>query len=176
MVLHSAVVYCATQALRYCRGRQARIDAAFGSILEDHPRLGLSRLSFWDEACCRIGRMHLHREPFPHIEKLQEKRKSREPPGQFSHELPRRLLQQFIERLPLERALRDQARMVFPVAQNPCFPDRTFARQWSGEQLRQTASTPESILVDRLKSERIERYLFDEFLSVIKGSAIAVPR
>ena len=80
-VLHRAVRERVPQVV--CRGRdlQARIDAAFRSIHQDYPRLGLSRLTFWNKTSIPIVRMHLNRKPLTHIEKFQEQRKPGEAPG-----------------------------------------------------------------------------------------------
>jgi len=92
------------------------------------------------------------------------------------HELPWRIFQQLVDRYPLERAVGDQAWMIGPIAQNPGFPNRTVARQRNREQVCKAASTPGPILVDRLKSERVERYLVDGAPCVSVRFAIVVPR
>jgi len=50
--------------------------------------------------------------------------------------------------------------MFVAVAQNPRFPDGTVARQWRGQNRAQTPAAPKAVLVDRLESQRIERYGF----------------
>ena len=104
----------------------------------------------------RIRGMHLDREHFTRVEELQQQRKSAESPGQLSHHLFRKLLQQLTDGLPFERSIGDAALMVIAVAEHPCFADRTVARQRRGEQAGQTPAAPEPILIDRFESQRIK--------------------
>jgi hypothetical protein len=48
--------------------------------------------------------------------------------------------------------------MVFAVAQQPGFADGTIAGQRRGEQIGQTPAAPEPILINRIKSQWIQRY------------------
>ena len=99
--------------------------------------------------------MHLDREHFPRVEELQQQWESAETPRQFSHQLLRILLQQLTDGPPFKRSIGNPARMVITVAEYPRFADRAVARQRRGEQVGQTPSTPEPILVDRFESQRI---------------------
>ena len=61
-----------------CRGAwlQARIDAAFWPRLQHHPCFGLPGLARWQQVRVRVRGMHLDREHFTCIEKLQQQRES----------------------------------------------------------------------------------------------------
>ena len=108
---------------------------------------------------CAIRGMHLDREHLTRVEELQQQRKSAETPGQLSHHLFRKLLQQLTDGLPFERSVGNAARMVFAVAQYPRFADRAVARQRRREQAGQTPAAPEPILIDRLEPQRIQKDL-----------------
>ena len=76
-------------------------------------------------------------------------------PGQPAHELVWPLVQQFFDGFALERSVGDNAGMVIAVAQDPSFSKRAISRQWSGENVGQTPTAPEPILVDRFESKGI---------------------
>ena len=59
----------------------------------------------------------------------------------------------------LQRSVGDEAGMVVTVTENPRFANRTAARQRYGEQIVEAPATPEAVLVDRLKAQRIESCL-----------------
>ena len=77
----------------------------------------------------RIRRMHLDREHFTCVEELQQQWESAESPGQLSHHLFWKLLQQLSDGPPFERPIGNTARMVVAVAEYPRFADRAVARQ-----------------------------------------------
>ena len=99
--------------------------------------------------------MHLHREHFTYVEELQQQRESAETPSEFSHHLLRKLLQHLTDGPPFERSIGNTARMVCAVAEYPRFADRAVARQRRCEQVGQTPSAPEPILIDRFESQWI---------------------
>src|ERR1035438_10015890 len=103
--------------------------------------------------------MNLYREHFTCVEELQQQRESAESPRQLSHHLLWKLFQQLSDGSPLERSLSDTARMVFAVAEHPRLADRAVARQRRGQQAGQTAAAPKPILIDRLESQGIEKFL-----------------
>ena len=61
-----------------------------------------------------------------------------------------------------EWSISNLARMVIAITEYPRFADRPVARHRCGEQVGQTPAAPEPILIDRLESERIQKYLTQE--------------
>jgi hypothetical protein len=78
---------------------------------------------------------------------------------EFPQQLVRRLLQQLPESRSLERPIGDSAGMVIAVAKEPSFADRSVAGERCFEQLGQPPAAPEPVLVNRLKTQRIQPYL-----------------
>jgi hypothetical protein len=76
--------------------------------------------------------MNLYREHFTCVEKLQQQWESGKSPRQLSHHLLWKLFQQLRDGSSLEGSIGNTARVVFAVAEHPCFADRAVARQRGG--------------------------------------------
>ncbi len=130
---------------------------------------------------CSIRWMHLNRKHVARIEKLQQQGEPAEAPGQFSQQLLRPLMKQLSDAPSLERSIGDAARMVIAVAQQPGFADGAIAGQRRGEQVGQTSSAPEPILINRFESQRIKGYLIHDMslrchADVLSIAAVYSPR
>ena len=62
-------------------GFQPGVDAALRIGLQHHPGLGLAGVALGDQVFLVVLRMHLNRQHFVHVEKLQQQRKTVEPIG-----------------------------------------------------------------------------------------------
>src|ERR1700686_3459606 len=111
--------------------------------------------------------MHLDREPVTHIKELQQQRETRKASSRFSQHLFRKLFKQLSNGLPFKHSAGDEAGMVLAVTEYPCFADRAVAGQRSGEQVRQTSSAPEPILINRFEAKGIQRYLIHDIDAII---------
>ena len=83
----------------------------------------------------RCRGMHLNREHFVAIEKLEQQRKMREKAGLFAHQFGRELLPQITKRPPSKRPIGNVTHVVIAVTEYPRFANRTITRQWLAEQV-----------------------------------------
>ena len=116
LLVHGSVHDGLPHSLRRYGGLQARIDAGLGPGLQDYPCFGLSGISRRNEVPVRIRWVHLHGETPPHVEKLQQQRKTTELSVQLTQQLLRGLLQHSRYGLSFEDSIRNQAGMIIPIA------------------------------------------------------------
>jgi len=129
LVRHRSLRERPPHIVRGCPRLQAGIDTAFRPRLQHHPSFRFPALTRRQQVHMRIRGMHLHREHFPCVQELQQQWESAPTVGQSSQHLLGVLIQQFADRAPRQRSVRNAAGMVFAVAQYPRFADRSIARQ-----------------------------------------------
>jgi hypothetical protein len=84
----------------------------------------------------------------------------------LAHHLSPEPLHHLAHRLPLQWSVRNQALEVGAVAQHPSFADRSIAWKRRGEQTRQAAAAPQTILIDWFEPKWIQLCVVHCLLSI----------
>ena len=103
--------------------------------------------------------MHLHRKHLACVKKLEEQRKAAEARSQLAHQWFPELFHQVADGSSLKRSIGNLALMIIAVAEYPSFANRTVTRQRRGEQVGQSPTAPQPILINWLEAQGIQRHL-----------------
>ena len=109
--------------------------------------------------------MYLHGKHFACVKKFEEQGKAAEARSKLPHQLFSTLFHQLTDSLALKRSIRNQALMVRTVAEHPRFANRPVTRKRRGEQAGQAPPAPQTILINRIEPQRIQRCLIHALCS-----------
>ena len=101
--------------------------------------------------------MNLHGEHLVCVKKFEEQGKAAETRSKLPHQLFSKLFHQSTDSLAPKRSIRNQALMVRTVAEHPRFADRLITGKRRGEQTGQAMPAPQTVLIDRVEPQRIQR-------------------